>query len=235
MWSAKSSVRASSRRFTLIELLVVIAIIAILAAMLLPALAKAKEKAVSISCNNNMKQLMLGAYMYKDDNRQINLIDRIPTSNPASANGPYATPNCGTNYFWKPSVAPYVGDDKLFICPGDPSDGTTCVINQRRSYQPNIAMCSWCQENGRACRVGIKDSLVEQPSQTIHLMESNYNTAACWNDPGSYCMPGNNPARHTGGGTIGFADGHVAWTKWTDHNTTPNGGLKRSMFTLAAD
>ncbi len=123
------------KNFTLIELLVVIAIIAILAAMLLPALGKAREKAQAISCVNQMKQFGTAATMYVSDNKQI-----LPTMR-FEGSGDNVNELDGTEDSWvgfkgtehenasvrfpitsKGTLYQYVGDKEVYKCPTDEED-----------------------------------------------------------------------------------------------------------------
>ena len=103
--------------FTLIELLVVIAIIAILAAILFPVFAKAREKARQASCLSNVKQVGLGMLMYTQDyDERFVITDAASMTAWAAAGNHYSV--------WYRAIMPYVKNTQLFVCPSDGSKST---------------------------------------------------------------------------------------------------------------
>jgi len=216
MKTSKPDQRVNPRGFTLIELLVVIAIIAILAAMLLPALARAKEAGKRISCVNGMRQLALALRMYADDEDGLFPARRLPNS-------------------WPTSLRTYYQDLKLLRCPSDGPDPGRAVRDPAypadsapRSYIIN-GWNDYFQETltnfsmGALMNKAVRETEVKDPSETIAFGEKR-------TESGHYFMDFLEPpigndvdelehARHNGGSRSGgsdyaFVDGSTRYLRY---------------------
>jgi prepilin-type N-terminal cleavage/methylation domain-containing protein/prepilin-type processing-associated H-X9-DG protein len=225
--------RTTSRGFTLIELLVVIAIIAILAAMLLPALAKAKQKANQISCLNNQRQLALGIILYSGDSNEVMPSDGSRVRNPSTAPDMWIWWNGGAGLYGvdkSPILLAIKGSTNIFQCPMDklPANQreSSSVSGWNYSYTMNgfvkasgeLAGCGSTYASGTGTYVPRKLTNIRRPSDKIMLAEEPVSTQdipegfpnTAYGDDGRW-LPGPNTVttRHNKRGNANFADGHA--------------------------
>ncbi|MFN0067605.1 MAG: type II secretion system protein [Limisphaerales bacterium] len=228
----------SRRAFTLIELLVVVAIIAILASMLLPALAKAKGRALAIKCVNNLKQLMIIHELYAGDHDERIVHNGRGDLTPTWVAGSFeGTAQDNTNTFLlldprKSLFGPYLRSVEIYRCP---SDRTTVLIGGRkqqvvRSYGMN-SYVGWHPENepyrnnpAAGWRVYKKttDFTAPGPADTFMFSEIHAESicrpffGAVMGQQSFYHIPANYHDRNS---TLSFADGHVDRRRWADART----------------
>lgn len=196
--------KTESRRFTLIELLVVIGIIGVLAAMLMPALNKAREKAWQTDCVNNHKQLGMAFMLYANDFRGC-----FPsyTDGAAGAGKPngwlyydgFPVPTAGNFDVTRGVIYPYVKAKRTYLCP---CDNTGSLVSYGVNSDTKDAKLSNVSNGSET------PMLLEEGSAKPTTNDGFFNID--WT-PKDYVVN-----RHQKGSVYSFCDGHVSWEKWKD-------------------
>ncbi|MBC7288428.1 MAG: DUF1559 domain-containing protein [Armatimonadetes bacterium] len=198
------------RGFTLIELLVVIAIIAILAAILFPVFARAREKARQTSCLSNLKQIALAGLMYLNDydgfffghiqGRRDNFYPPV---------NPFLT--------WAQQIAPYIKNEQIFVCPSNPGNDFVLGDAYNRDYYFGYGLNYWLTYYYYYNDAHI--SKIQRPAETIWFTDCDfyvvYPTYYLYTYPTNPVYGQNGYARlqlrHNDGVNVGFVDGHAKW------------------------
>jgi prepilin-type N-terminal cleavage/methylation domain-containing protein/prepilin-type processing-associated H-X9-DG protein len=251
--------RAESRGFTLIELLVVIAIIAILAGLLLPALSRAKQKALGINCLSNVRQMSLGCMLYAGQDREV-----YPWT--------FTSVMGGAGIGWFNYIQPFLKSTNVLLCPtkqrqARPPKVTYIFADDKTvsGYGANFQIGGCRFPAGGWLVLPLKDTDVANPATTVYLADSGTKAmdstdpakcvtvkspekAQAWiiEDTGGFGAGfvtsddpnwGGPSIRHAQKSNVGFMDGHAALmksTQWYYHftpwlNPALGGGSTKSM------
>jgi prepilin-type N-terminal cleavage/methylation domain-containing protein/prepilin-type processing-associated H-X9-DG protein len=250
--------------FTLIELLVVIAVIAILAAILFPVFARARESGRRAACQSNLKQIGLGLLQYSQDYDEQMIADWY---------GPTGSPNDSdaSNYKWMDAAYPYLKSEQIFVCPSDTPD--TTAGNSKAKYIRNVDLPAASKEYygsyiiahgygagnkasdpsdrtppvSHPMRTGdwhpfVSQAAAAQPSETIWVMDGKgsfsfniVNDTLADADNNPLTVNGNALGRHLETINLLFLDGHVKAKKLDYLAETGTNGVVFKHFTMEDD
>lgn len=213
--------------FTLIELLVVISIIAILASILFPVFARARENARRASCQSNLKQIGLSLQMYIQD-----YDGRVPIC----VDNTTPTPTDDSGYWWV-TLHKYTKNDQIFVCPSWRATTTPTGLqsfevppdaNKPFLHYGIVGTYMWNETMDGSPEMRLtgtsSDGTSYGPSQVIAVSEG-FNGSQVWKP--EHVTPLNNPEDrmryfHMDGANVAYADGHVKWLK--------NSNMKRRLW-----